>query len=326
MDINTIIQVAIGILFVWIILAVVTSEAQGWIASMLAWRAKMLEEYVGHMLGDPALKDKIYNHPLIQSLHTQNGARKPAGIPQDKFALVLFEEVSNPKNIEGLKIAGQDAKTAFEQLRRNISALKAIDENDANNATEEQKRLKKIAASLDTLMIGIEERADKTVDDFTEARKRVEDWFNNSMDRLGGAYSRRMQVVAIVVGIIVAAVLNADTAKIATTLWQDPVLRQQITAQASQLHPVLRQEIAAQASQLQASDVNPPAGQSSPTLQNMQENADKLSALPIGWSKANLPQSAGEWAVKVFGILISGLAASQGAPYWFDLMRKLINR
>jgi len=311
MDINTIIQVAIGILFVWIILAVVTSEAQGWIASMLAWRAKMLEEYVGHMLGDPALKDKIYNHPLIQSLHTQNGARKPAGIPQDKFALVLFEEVSNPKNIEGLKIAGQDAKTAFEQLRRNISALKAIDENDANNATEEQKRLKKIAASLDTLMIGIEERADKTVDDFTEARQRVEDWFNNSMDRLGGAYSRRMQVVAIVVGIIVAAVLNADTAKIATTLWQDPVLRQ---------------EIAAQASQLQASDVNPPAGQSSPTLQNMQENADKLSALPIGWSKANLPQSAGEWAVKVFGILISGLAASQGAPYWFDLMRKLINR
>jgi hypothetical protein len=26
------------------------------------------------------------------------------------------------------------------------------------------------------------------------------------------------------------------------------------------------------------------------------------------------------------GILLNGMAAAQGAPYWFDLMRKLVSR
>jgi hypothetical protein len=64
---------------------------------------------------------------------------------------------------------------------------------------------------------------------------------------------------------------------------------------------------------------------------------DKLNALslPVGWTfkkAANaddpraFPTSAGEWALKLIGILITGMAAAQGAPFWFDLMRKLISR
>ena len=36
MDITAIIQVAIGIIFVWIMLAVITSQIQEWVASILA--------------------------------------------------------------------------------------------------------------------------------------------------------------------------------------------------------------------------------------------------------------------------------------------------
>ncbi len=298
MGITVIIQVAIGIMFVWIILAVITSQVQDWITSIFTWRAGFLEAAITQMLRDPNLKDEIYKHPLIQGLYTNNGKRKPAGIPEDKFALVLFEHVMNSG------VSADEVKNDFERLKKGVETLKKASDDGAN------KGLKNFAQSLDTLLIGVEEKADDTTHAITEARTRVEGWFNNSMDRLGGAYRRRMQIVAIVVGIIVAAALNVDTGAIMTTLWKDPVVRQAVAAQASQLE-----------------QSNTQSGQA-PNAEDITKNVDKLSALslPIGWTTNNIPTTANGWVAKIIGILLSGMAAAQGAPYWFDLMRKLVTR
>ena len=295
MDLTVIIQVAIGIIFVWVILAVITSQVQEWIASSLAWRAKMLEDAIEQMLGNPEVKNKLYNHPLIQGLYSSNGKRKPGGIPQDKFALVLFEEVIN----SGITVA--DAKNTFDNLKKSVAALKSKSEGSA---------LTNFANSLDTLLIGIEEKADDATHSITEARVRVESWFNNSMERLGGAYRRRMQIVGIIVGIAVAATLNIDTGAIMNTLWRDPVLRQAIVTQASQVK-----------------DTDVQSGQT-PSIEEIAKNAEKLNilSLPIGWSSKNIPTDANGWVSKIIGILLSGMAAAQGAPYWFDIMRKLVTR
>ena len=295
MDLTVIIQVAIGIIFVWVILAVITSQIQEWIASGLAWRASMLEDAIEQMLGNPEVKNKLYNHPLIQGLYSSNGKRKPGGIPQDKFAMVLFEEVIN----SGITVA--DAKNTFDNLKKSVSALKSKGEGSA---------LTNFANSLDTLLIGIEEKADDATHSITEARVRVESWFNDSMERLGGAYRRRMQIVGIIVGIAVAATLNVDTGAIMNTLWRDPVLRQAIVTQASQV---------------KETDVQ--SGQT-PSIEEIAKNAEKLNvlSLPIGWSSKNIPTDANGCVAKIVGILLSGMAAAQGAPYWFDIMRKLVTR
>jgi hypothetical protein len=39
MDLSPVIQVGIGMFFVWIVLAIITSQVQEWIASLLKWRA-----------------------------------------------------------------------------------------------------------------------------------------------------------------------------------------------------------------------------------------------------------------------------------------------
>lgn len=295
MDLTVIIQVAIGIMFVWIILAIITSQIQEWVASILAWRSSMLETTITQILGNETIKDRVYNHPLIQGLYTNHGKRKPGGIPQDKFALILFEEVMNSD------VTIKDAKNAFDRLRKNVATLKTM---------EGRAELKDFATSLDTLLIGIEEKADDATHAITEARMRVESWFNNSMERLGGAYRRRVQIVAIIAGISVSAVLNVDTAAIVNSLWNDPLVRQAVVAQASQL---------------QESETQPDEPASAETIGAYVEKLDVLS-LPIGWKPENIPADANGWAVKFFGILLSGMAAAQGAPYWFDLMRKLVTR
>jgi len=295
MNINTIVQVAIGVLFVWVFLAVLTSQIQEWVASIFQWRGYMLEDSISRMLSDSELKDRLYNHPLIQGLHSKKGSssnektRRPSGIPSDKFALVLFEQVMNSGAYIG------EAKDGFDKLKRNVEALKA---------SSSDSHLAHFAESLDTLLIDIEDKGENAVNAITDARKRVESWFDDTMDRLGGAYKRRIQVAGIVIGIAVAAVLNVDTAAIVNSLWKDPVIREAIVAQASQV-----------------------------TEADISAGTDAISTevltslpLPIGWRQATIPVDVGGWASKVLGILISGVAGAQGAPYWFDLMRKLLSR
>ncbi|HSM72160.1 MAG TPA: hypothetical protein VK851_11510 [Anaerolineales bacterium] len=292
MSINTIIQVAIGLFFIWIILAMITSQIQEWIASMLSWRAGMLEDAIGTLLGNQELRERFYQHPLIKAFYTNHGKRKPGGIPDDKFALVVLEML-----IESGK-SGEEIKSAFESLKEGIQSLKG------------QEGFDRIASSLETLLIGIEGRADATVDSFTEARKRVEGWFNDSMDSLTNAYRRRVQIVAITVGILLASVLNVDSIAIATQLWSDPLIRAAVVEQAGQLDST---------------------GQPSDQLMDPQDVTDIVNqleelAIPIGWTKENFPVDGYGWFIKIGGLLITAAASAQGAPFWFDLMRKLLGR
>lgn len=300
MDLTTIIQVAIGMLFIWVILAMITSQVQEWISSILKWRAGMLEDSIGNMLGNKELRAQFYDHPLIQGLFTNHGQRKPAGIPDDKFALVVFEMLINAGQ------QGDQIKSTFESLKQGVNTLK-----DREGFTQ-------IARSMDTLLLGIEEKADQTVDAVTEARHRMESWFNNAMERLIGAYKRRVQIVAIIAGVLIAVALNADSVAIANKLWIDPATRASAVAQAQN---ALDQADAANTSSTQAGDT-------AELQAAVSENIDQLQALsiPLGWSKENTPEDFNGWMVKFGGLLVSGAAAAQGAPFWFDVMRKLISR
>jgi hypothetical protein len=46
--------------------------------------------------------------------------------------------------------------------------------------------------------------------------------------------------------------------------------------------------------------------------------------LPIGWNPDKLPSSPYEWALRLLGILLTSLAVSLGAPFWFDLLNRFI--
>jgi hypothetical protein len=298
MDLTVLIEVAIGIMFVWILLALITSQIQDWVSQALSWKANMLEESIQGLLGDDAeLRKKFYEHPLIQSLHTNGGSRKPAGIPADKFALVLFDVFMRAGSEESLFAKSEPT---FEKLHKSITGLR-----ESSNPKRAE-----VARSLDTLLMGLEDQFRRSNAGIAEARKRVEDWFDNAMDRLSGSYVRRMQIISIFTGLLVAVILNADTVAIVNKLWKDPLTRQAVADQAK-------------AFELPSQNQGTP-----PTPGDVAAYVDQLQGFPIplGWTAENLPKTPADWPSKVIGILLSGIAAAQGAPFWFDIIRKLINK
>lgn len=117
---EAILEVTIGMIFMWLILSVATMTIQEWIASYLKWRAKDLETAVQRLLGDKVWAEQFYNHPLIVGLSKKTGI-KPSYIPANKFALALFDIVQTAGTQESfiqqkLLAANRELKKAPNQL------------------------------------------------------------------------------------------------------------------------------------------------------------------------------------------------------------------
>src|SRR5437667_1659053 len=83
-----IIDVAIGIIFIYLTLSLVITATNEFISSVLARRQKTLLLGIRNLLGDN-LADKLYDHPLIRSL--RNDGKRPSYIPSRSFALALLD-------------------------------------------------------------------------------------------------------------------------------------------------------------------------------------------------------------------------------------------
>ncbi len=266
---STVIDIALGLIFIYFLLSVAASHINEVIAGMVQARAKNLEAGIRGLLADPELSKQVLNHPLISGLGGKPG-RLPSYIPANTFALALFDTILP---------AGQQAP--------NLDAMRA------QVAQMPEGAAKRALLSM----------IDKSNGDMTKARGEVEAWFNAGMDRVSGVYKRWIQQVTFVVALAVTVILGVDTLALANSLWQQPALRAALANQAAQ---------------------------TTPTIQTVQGTSaqDALKALssanlPIAWQ--TVPQTAPEWFQKVLGLLLTTLAVSLGAPFWFDLLKNLAN-
>jgi hypothetical protein len=138
-----------------------------------------------------------------------------------------------------------------------------------------------------------------------ELRLSVEAWFNDAMDRLSGIYKRRSQAIHLGFGLVIALGFNVDSIHIAKVLWEYPARQQVIVAMAQTY-----------------AGANPglPAGSLEQFLQQMAQ-----LPVPMGWDGFSPPATPLEWLYPLFGWLVTGFSVSLGAPFWFDLLQKVMD-
>jgi len=148
--------------------------------------------------------------------------------------------------------------------------------------------------------------------DLEGSRKRVEVWFDDVMDRASGWYKRKIQWVLLAIALVVTGIANADAISLATSLWLSPSLRATLVEAAGSY--AARAQV---------------AGAQKETLDQLQQRLGHLisQGLPLGWAGDRVlsSQEPGQWLSKLAGLVLTALAASLGAPFWFDLVNKLVN-
>jgi hypothetical protein len=112
--------------------------------------------------------------------------------------------------------------------------------------------------------------------DIDAFRARLEKWFDDAMDRVGGLYKRLAQYTMFILGLGLAIVLNVSTSHVASVLWTTPSLRSALAAQAATA--VEKGEDAGQ------SGSTPPSQRYRALLAQFEEQQ-----FPIGWNCGQLP-------------------------------------
>ncbi|MFL5799057.1 MAG: hypothetical protein ACJ77A_14150 [Actinomycetota bacterium] len=182
-------------------------------------------------------------------------------------------------------------------------------------------------------------------------RKSLEDWFDEKMTRVSGWYKRRTKLWLFLIGIVLVFVMNADTVSIARSLWTNQTLRDSVVNASSQfIQPNPTPSASSGGSSGSANTEEPcpvpaptPVPSASPPPRNslqcleQSENALKGLGLPIGWPTLNwktwkdlpddarVPHNATEAWLKLAGLVLTALALTLGAPFWFDLLNRVAN-
>jgi hypothetical protein len=294
---GTVLDVAIGLIFIYLMLSVACSWLNERIQSALDTRARMLEVALEKLLGAGRLDlaAKLKGHPLITAM-SHAPSNMPSYLPSSTFATALIDTL--------VPVDGERPLTV-KRLRDAILEL---------------------PASTRPALLALVNAADG---DLAAIRSHVEHWFDSAMERVSGLYKRHVTAWLLVVGFILAAATNADTILLVQRLEHESALRAAVTKQVTDA--------------VAAKQPAQPTGAAASPLAIDQDQLERLDLL--FWdtgSMVNTPDEAARhpralqqpawsrswllWLVfKLLGCLMTALAVSLGAPFWFDLLGRLVN-
>ena len=275
----------------------------------------------------------------------------PTYIPSRNFALALLDlaapgSTTTPSGAAGA-LADATTSATGSPPSNAIEALRNAIVTDGNIPPGS-----KLGTALLTLI-------DAAGNDVNQARKNIENWYDTAMDRVSGWYKRRTQFIIFAIGFFVAIGINADTVFIVQKLSSDKALRDSVAAAA-----VEYAKASATASPSSSASPSPspspspsaspcgPGKQDTPECRYLKSKAELESlGLPIGWATAGERREGVSeedqkrlnwpglhfwdgknfwinWGVQfryhILGWLLTAMAVSLGAPFWFDMLNKII--
>ena len=330
---SEVLEVAIGLIFVYLFLALVCTVLVEWIARVLALRSNTLYAGIKALL-TPDLARKLYDHPLIRGYAPTSARRTPSStrsdqpsyIPSHLFATALFQILPSAA-VEGA--AARASATTAPPVVRTLTTLEDLRQVVADvPETDDGIKIKRA-------LLPLVDQAKGAKDELAAARENVEAWFDNAMDRVSGQYTRKAQLITIAVALALTAVANADSFVIADTFNRDQELREAVVGLAQQTvqdpaydaclagTPTAFEDLATEDA---GAAPTPTPAECDTALANRLEDQVAELGLPLGWSEENVPnRNLRDWSAKVAGLLFTGFAVSLGAPFWFDLLKRFVN-
>jgi len=296
-----VIDTVVALVFVYLVLSLLCSAIQEWIAQLLGLRSTNLHERLADLITDAGAL-QVLDHGVMNGLGG-NGSladwltaklgwpdgKRPSHLPTDRFVSAFMATIGQAAD-DGQKLQAAIQAIPDPRLRQAATALL----NDAKG----------------------------DVDAF---RTRLAAWFDEAMATASAIYRRKVQWWLLAIGLVVTVALNVDTLRVARVIFGNETLRAALVADAVQV-------------------AGSTADRALPTV-SQEEIAGILKTLPIGWTcpvpaapPAGVPapvSSASPDAVEpclnvslpwsLFGWLITAVALSFGAPFWFDILGLAVN-
>ena len=356
-------NVVIGLIFIYLLYSLFATVISEIIATKLALRARNLKEAVNRMLNDednPGFLKRLwdslnilktpdnkvindfYDQPEIKYLGSSGVFKSPSTFKAISFSKTLLNYLFGEGALTKEKIdAGLDA------------IVKAAD--DGKNKILDKDTARYIRSLW----------AD-SYGDVIKFKVQLEGWFDRTMEQATEWYKRKIQVVLLIIGFLIAWIFNADTFVIVKKLSTDKDAREKIVSMANayvknnkvtngaalndttdslyikkldsllQVKTKLETEISDANSILGLGGwppdcvlvTNGRAKIYSPQIDVAQLSQEKRNQEKLGFITFSVKEKCyylfGLLCNHFFGFLVTAIAISLGAPFWFDLLNKMM--
>jgi hypothetical protein len=286
MSVSQILEVAIGLIVIYYILGSIVSFTTKLINEFFESRGKALEQYLIKLVGDKKIGD-LKNLPQMQAL-------RPI---RYKGFLSVFGSNTEPKMIEKIPVA--TLVDSFFDL--------------AGLTAKKELSLLELAELVDKLPDSDGKKAfiswiNQGVTNLADLRTRTTAYFNGILEQAAETFRARARSFVIILSIGITVLFGTDSIQLAKALWTNANLRAIAVAQA---------------------DIVVAQGGTTADLSDIIDDLAKFSIKVGWWQTQQFPQSSNvlDWSsyifLKILGLGITAAAVSQGASFWYDLLKKL---
>jgi hypothetical protein len=304
---SDVLDIAIGMVFVYFLLSLLCTTIAELIARAFALRSATLYDSIRNLLVDPKtgksdLLVEFWNHPRIAKLARSDaghgigvGNGKASYLETEAMALVIVDLIAGKVGPAGALKTPDGVKSAIENLGNDqLSMLLLAVIGDASSMQQIQDNLAK--------------------------------WFDEYMDRVSGWYKRKSQAIILALSLVLVLLLNADSLAIFNALSGNPQLRAAAVDVASNY---LKDSAATSLTATRpltgtqtTVDLAGPVAQ----ILSLEGTLTKMN-MPLTWAPADekVPRDLTGWFYKILGLLTTAILVSLGAPFWYDLLGRIVN-
>jgi hypothetical protein len=336
---SNIIDIAITLSYTYFLLSLIVTAILEVINTLRENRAKFLKNAIETLFSGDDWKEfgeLITKSPFLDPLKDFSKNSKtnfPSYISPENFALIFYntvkEKAEKDFHIIDLK---PELNDKFKQLISNsglnfeeIKDFRKFDFAYLKAALKDDNF--KIPENLKKVMSGFIEMPEMNFEKFMAA---IQKYFNESMDRLNGWYKKHVQYITFIVSFIITLSLNVDTISITKTLWEDQPKLKKVTNTIVASYKSLDSTLMKGQYSVDSSNVDSLNNKIIKNIENVRQLDSVLSNvnIPIGWNNVKFCESKSLFSdllIKLIGLLITTIAISLGAPFWFDMLKKIIS-
>jgi hypothetical protein len=282
----TILSIVIGIVFVLLLFSLLASTVMEMVAALLSLRGRHLLSTLRNMLGDET--ERFLMHPFFRQL-SYAAHRKTS--------------------VSAYSLPGWINKSTFSSILADL-----LYANDGSSL--EQRILQLPESEMKNLLLYLYRQTDGSAEQF---KAKIENWFDEVMERASDWYKRSTKWWLFGIGLIMATLFNADTIQIYSSLSANSTVRNdfmELAGQFVQTHdsvPTL--------------NLNRSIDQVLPEFKEMAQTYKETiqSPLGLGWVGDMSGMDMSDWLVKILGFILTGISVTFGAPFWFEVLKKLIS-
>ena len=320
----------ISIVFVFFLFSLFAAALLEVVNTVKKRRGRILRDALDKVLNDPQNKnyaELLYNHPIIAA--TRKDAQSlPSYISAENFSTAIVDVIADESRT--IKI-GMNADGIAQEIIKN--------DLPAGSMTE------KFRAGLDTLKISTLKNLLISLSQFAETPEQLEQklitWYNGYMQRVSGWFKRKSQRILMVLSAVVVIAFYVDFFHLAKEFWSNDDLRNRMVESAVEtVDKMQRPEDGTELKNLEGEEIKTPEELKADIKERYEaakEVHDSIVAqnLPVGYGVAaerwrwdpdnGVFKNIGAYILNIIGLIISVLAISRGAPFWFDTLNKLVN-